>query len=224
MIREDYILAWIKRYVRWLAEIAGFIQVADHEAALRRIDQALRGLLDLGPDSVMSLSDGEILARLTLGEPSQLVQDKCVVLAALLNQLAIVCAAREQPEQSRDCLVKALHLVLGLKLRAEAVHVAGYAPTIENLEERLKSFDLPPRTYAALMIYHERAGQFDKAEDALFSLLEAAPGQAEAIELGAALYHRLQSLSDEVLTAGNLPRAEVEAGLAELGRRAAAKP
>lgn len=219
MIREDYILAWIKRYVRWLAEIAGFTRVSDHEAALRRIDLALRTLLDTGPDSVTSLGDGEILARLTLGEPSQLVQDKCTVLAALLHQLGIVCLAKEQPGQARDCFVKALHLVLGMKLRAEGTQLADFAPTVQDLVERLKPFELSPRTYAALMVHYENEGQFAKAEDALYALLDAAPANRDALEIGLGFYSRLEALGDETLAAGDLPRAEVQAGLADLRQR-----
>ena len=73
MIREDYLIAWIKRYVRFLAEIAGFIKTQDFEAAARRADLALRELLNLGSDSVISLTEGEILARLALGDPPPVV-------------------------------------------------------------------------------------------------------------------------------------------------------
>jgi hypothetical protein len=72
------------------------------------------------------------------------------------------------------------------------------------------------RTHAALMIYHEQEGHFAKAEDGLFAMLEAAPDNREALAIGLAFYHRLQALSDETLLMGNLPRDEVEAGLAEL--------
>ena len=68
MIRQDYILEWIKRYIRWLAEIVGLVRAQDYEAAIRRIDLALRTLLEVGSDSVTDLSEGEILARLTVGD------------------------------------------------------------------------------------------------------------------------------------------------------------
>lgn len=218
MIRQDYLLEWIKRYVRWIAEIIGLVKAQDYEAAIRRIDLALRTLLEVGSDSVTDLSDGEILARLTIGEHGQLIEEKCMVMAALLKQLGIVSAAQQRPDLSRDCFLKALHLVLGLKLREEPTELAEYAPTVDELAEALKPYDLPPRTHAAMMILYERAGKFAKAEDALFALLEAAPAQADAIEMGIAFYERLLARNDEMLVAGDLPRAEVEAGLAEIQR------
>jgi hypothetical protein len=219
MIRQDYLLEWIKRYVRWIAEIIGLVKAQDYEAATRRIDLVLRTLLEVGSDSVTDLSDGEILARLTIGEHGHLVQEKCMVIAALLKQLGIVTAAQERLEMSRDCFLKALHLILGLKLREEPTELLEFAPTVEELAEALKPYDLPPRTHGALMIFYERAGKFSKAEDALFAMLEAAPGHADSVEVGVAFYQRLLELGDETLTAGGLPRAEVEAGLVEIGKR-----
>lgn len=219
MLREDYILAWIRRYVRWVLEIAGLIKVADHEAALRRIEQALRDLLGLGPDSVQTLEEGEIIARLTLGEPPAFAQEKCVVLAALLNHLASVCAARGQPDRAGTCYLRALHIMLGLRFGPPTVAVPEYAPRVEDLVAALQPYGMPSRTWAALMIYYEQTGRFAKAEDALFALLDAEPSGTDALEMGLGLYRRLWALSDDVLVAGDLPRAEIEAGLRELDRR-----
>ncbi len=94
MIREDYLIGWIKRYLRWLAEITGLLKVADYEAAARRADLALRELLGLGADSVTSLTEGELLARLTVDEPPLVVRDKCLLVASLLEALGVAAAGR----------------------------------------------------------------------------------------------------------------------------------
>jgi len=220
MLREDYILAWIRRYIQWIAEIAGLVKVEDYISALRRVDLALRSLLDLPPDSVTSLSEGEILARLSLGDPEPSVQEKCAVLSALLKQLGQVCAANGRLEQSREAYLKALQIVLGLKLQGEPPALAPYVPSVEGLLELLRGHPVPARTSGALMIYFENARQFGRAEDALFALLDASTDGSEAIEVGLGFYRRLGVLSDEVLLAGDLPRDEVAAGLAELQARA----
>lgn len=219
MLREDYILSWIRRYIQWLVELMGFVRAQNHELALHRIDLMLRALLDCGPDSVTSLTDGEILARLTLGDPPQLVQEKFVVLAAVLEQLGLVFLEQNRQEVARDCFVKALHLVIGLKLRGATPQLTEYAPPLERLIERIRPMAVSERTWASLMILLEREGKFAKAEDALFMLLDAAPTNLEAIELGIEFYKRLAALSDEALVAGDLPRPEVESGLAELQDR-----
>jgi hypothetical protein len=80
---------------------------------------------------------------------------------------------------------------------------------------------LPLETQALLMQHYERSGEFAKAEDALFAMLEAEPGNAGLVNFGASFYKRLQGQSDAALAAGNLPRSELEAGLAELRKRGA---
>ncbi len=214
MIREDYILSWIRRFLEMLAQIIGLVKADQYEAAIKAIDGALQTLLDLGPDSITTLSEGQIMARLTLGEPTQVVQAKCVMLAAVLQQLGIVCAAQRRTEESRDCLIKALHIMLGVSLGQEANPLPDYAPKLEDLTNQLKGQELPARTYAALMHYYEQAGAYGKAEDALFALRDS--GFEPAREIGVAFYERLLAQSDSTLSAGNLPRPEVEAGLAEL--------
>ena len=221
MIRQDYILEWIKRYVRWITEIIGFVRAKDYESAIRRIDMALRTLLEVGSDSVTSLTEGEMLARLSLGGLGPAVDDKCMVIAALLKQLGIVCVEKQQLAMSRDCFLKSLHLVLGLKLREEDTELADYTPTVVELAEFLKPYDLPPRTHGALMVYYEQTGEFALAENALFALIESAPGHSEPAAIGIAFYQRLLAQSDETLVAGDLPRAEVETGLAEVSKHAA---
>ena len=72
-----------------------------------------------------------------------------------------------------------------------------------------------------LMRHYERIGEFARAEDALFAWWTAEPANVELLDFGAAFYQRLLGLKDDTLAAGNLPRAEVQAGLAELDR---AKP
>ncbi len=221
MLRQDYLLGWIRRYLQWLAEIAGFLRTADYVAAARRADLALRELLGLGADSVVTLTEGELLARLTVGDPPPVVRDKCLVLAALLEALARTAAAQNDPARARECRLKALQVVLGTFLQG-AGEPPDYAPRVEDLVRDLAGTPLPPHTEAALVLYHEQRGRFDLAEDALFRLLEATDHAPEALAMGRAFYGRLRSLSEEALVAGGLSRAEVEEGLATLEARTAA--
>lgn len=222
MIREDYLIGWIKRYLHWLAEIAGLIRSADYVAAARRADLALRELLGLGADSVGSLTDGELLARLAVDDPPLVVRDKALLLAALLTALGRTAAAQNDPDRARDCWLKALQVALGVSLQGGGAWPE-FAPTPPTLLELLGPTALPPRTEAALLLYHEHRGEFARAEDALFRFLDTTGNAPEALEIGRAFYHRLRALSEEALTLGGLSRAEVEDGLAALERRAAAQ-
>ena len=52
-------------------------------------------------------------------------------------------------------------------------------------------------------------------------MLDAEPNDARLLDFGITFYQRLKSQSDASLRAGNLPRGELQAGLAELERRRA---
>jgi hypothetical protein len=223
VLREDYLIGWIKRYIRWLAEITGFIKTEDYEAAARRADLALRELLNLGADSVLSLTDGEILARLTMDAPPPVVRDKVLLVAALLYHLGETAAGKGNRDLARDCWLKSLQVLLGIQLQGGRGEWPEHVPKLAELLERLRDRALPARTEAALIIYYEHRGEFDQAETALFRLLEAVEpeGVSGVVELGRGLYQRLGVLSDEALRAGNLSRAEVQSGLRELEARLA---
>jgi pentatricopeptide repeat protein len=74
-------------------------------------------------------------------------------------------------------------------------------------------------TYAMLMRHYELAGEFGKAEDALFSMVEEEPDNLGLLDFGIGFYQRLQGKSNDALLTGNLPRVELEAGLAQLAAR-----
>ena len=73
------------------------------------------------------------------------------------------------------------------------------------------------------MQHFESTGQFGKAEDTLFALLEAGLANAAVPEFGLAFYERLSHQTDAALLAGNLPRPELETGREELRRRVKAQ-
>ena len=94
-----------------------------------------------------------------------------------------------------------------------------FVPKVDDFVAALGDVELPLRTSALLMEHYERMGQFAKAEDALFAILEAEPNSTAALDFGKAFYERLQRQDDIRLEEGRLPREELEAGLKELGER-----
>jgi len=90
--------------------------------------------------------------------------------------------------------------------------VAAVAPLLDKLDE----YELPFEINDLLWRFHEQTGDFAKAEDALFDLLDDAP---DLVPEGIDFYERLATLTDAELLEGDLPRDEVAAGLAELQAR-----
>jgi hypothetical protein len=113
-----------------------------------------------------------------------------------------------------------LHLLLDSLMRGEAGELPEFVPKVAQFVAALAGSELPVATSAVLMEHYERTGQFAKAEDALFAILDKEPDNSAAVDFGISFYERLQRQSDSRLAEGNLPRGEVEAGLKELcGRK-----
>ena len=218
MIRRDYILRMIEEFFRALARINSLKKGQQWQEASEALDEEFKRLIADGAPAVVRLSETELLARLMQEGPTQVVRDKTLMLTTLLAEAGDVAAAQGRPEQSRECYLKALHLLLDTLGRGEVSEWPEFVPKVEGLVTTLDA-PLPLRTHALLMQHYERTGEFAKAEDALFALLDAEPDNDAIVEFGIAFYERLLRQSDQALDAANLPRAEVEEGLKELQHR-----
>ncbi|MBI3851353.1 MAG: hypothetical protein HY298_13915 [Verrucomicrobia bacterium] len=218
MIRRDYILRMIEECIRALARINSLKKGQRWTEASEALDAEFQRLIGDGAQAVARLSETELLARLVQGEPTQVVRHKTLLLTALLKQAGDVAAAQDHPEHSRECYLKALHVLLDTLARGEVSDCPDFVPKVEMLVTALPP-PLPMRTHALLMQHYECTGEFAKAEDALFAMLDAEPDNDAIVEFGIAFYQRLLARSDAVLSQANLPRAEVEEGLKELCQR-----
>ena len=59
-----------------------------------------------------------------------------------------------------------------------------FVPKVEMLKEALQGAPLSLRAHAMLMQHHERTGEFAKAENALFAMLDAEPDNGAIVEFG----------------------------------------
>ncbi len=70
-----------------------------------------------------------------------------------------------------------------------------------------------------LISFHEKTQAFAAAEDALFKALEIVGDNVQILERGKMFYETCRKMADNVLEAGNLPRAEVEESYKEISER-----
>lgn len=221
MLRRDYILRMIEEFIQAVRRIRSLKNAHQWAEADAAIDDEFRRFLGEGAEKVAQLSETELLAKLVQGEPTQSVKDKTLLLVALLQEAGDLAAIQERAFASRTYYLKGLHLLLDVMASGEVYEWPEFVPKVENLLAGLEGAVLPTRTQAMLMHHYERTGQFAKAEDALFSILDGEPAHEQLLQFGLAFYERLQGQSDAALLAGNLPRPEVEAGLAEIKTRLA---
>jgi hypothetical protein len=221
MIRRDYLLRQIEQFVAMLAKIAGLAKDEQWQEASASVAGEFQRLTGMDGPEVLRLSETELLARLIQGEPTQVVESKAFMLATLLKASGDLIAGQGRLEEGRQYYLKGLHLLLDTVGRNEIGDRPDFVPTVEAFLTGLRDAPLPLPTNAMLMRHYERIGEFARAEDALFAMVDSEPANVELLDFGAAFYRRLLELDDDALAAGNLPRAEVRAGLAELDQRKA---
>ena len=219
MIRRDFILRMIEEFAQALLRIRSLKRNQRWGEAAAALDAEFERLVGDGAQAVARLSESELLARLMQDGPTHVVRDKTFMLTTLFADAGEVAAAEGRVEESRECYLKALHLLLEVLARGEVFEWPEFLPRVEMLKDALQGTPLPPRTEAMLMQHHERIGEFAKAENALFAMLDADPDNAAIVEFGVSFYERMLAQSDAALAEGALPRSEIEAGLHELLQR-----
>jgi hypothetical protein len=222
MIRRDYILRMIEDFFQILSRLKSLKKDQLWGEAHGTVDDGFQKLIGMGAPAVAQLSETELLARVIQGEPTQAVREKTLLLSALLKEAGDVAVGQDRLEEGRACYLKGLHLLLDTLAREDVFEWPEFVPRVEVFVEALAEAPLPLSTQARLMQHYERTGEFARAEDALFAMLEAEPEHPGLVEFGISFYERLRSQTDTALAEGNLPRTELEAGLAELRQRKAA--
>ncbi len=219
MIRRDYLLRMIAEFLELLNRLQSLKREEDWNEAAGLINSEFERLMGTGAEAVERLSDTELLAKIIQGEPTQIVRDKTLMVTALLKEAGDTAAAQGREEQSRLFFIKGLHLLLDVMSQGELSDWPDFVPKVEAFTSALGSGPVPLQTLARLMQHYERAGDFAKAEDALFAIVQMEPCAPGLLEFGTSFYERLSRHTDRALEEGNLPRPELEAGVQELRRK-----
>jgi hypothetical protein len=219
MFQEDYLLRQISQLVAVLQRALGLMKSDQAEAALEMIDHAFEDSLGIKPDLAVRLTREALYAVLTSGVDTPGALLRLTVAAALFNQRATIYALQDRPDDSYLCRLSALDLGLEAKQRMGGQPLPDHAPAIDGLLAELEAYQLPTETYQALLRYFETSGQFAQAEEILYEMIEADPANDALPAIGIDFYQRLLKLTDVQLSAGELPRDEVQAGLEELESR-----
>ena len=219
MIRRDYILRMIEEFAQALARIQSLKRSQSWGEAAAALDAEFKRLIGDGAQAVARLSEADLLARLMQDGPTHVVRDKTLMLTTLLKDAGEIAVAEDRLDEGRECYLKALHLLLEGLATEEVFDCPEFVPKVEMLKEALQSAPLSLRAHAMLMQHHERTGEFAKAENALFAMLDAEPDNGAIVEFGVGFYKRMLEQSNTALADGGLPRAEAEEGLNEFLQR-----
>jgi len=215
MYQRDYIMRMIEQLGVFLTRILKLKEAEKFDAARMEIDRAGKTLLGLDMSLIRALSDEKIISLL---QPTgSLDSGKCLLIAELLREEGDICERQGKEEERYTCYSKSLSLYLeALAVNADFRNQE-YLTKINALIQRLQQFTLLSHIDEKLFHYFEMTGEYAKAENHLFLLLET--DHPEILEEGIRFYERLLAKSDRELEQGNLPREEVEEGLRVLQSR-----
>ena len=198
-----------------LSQIGKLRQTRDYAEAVAVTNGSLRRTTGLSSEALLRLDSQDLVAQLSLRDELGWIEN-CLTVVTVLSQEGDLYGLQAQDEQAYRRYLKALQLLLAVQTRHPQIDLPPIIPTLESLRAKVEDIIWPEATYAALLMYYEQLGAYAQAEDMIFTWREVAPTSTSPIETGIAFYRRLQQKSDLELLAGNLPRDEVAAGLAEL--------
>lgn len=209
---QDYIKRMIEQIGEAWAEVVALLKQDDPARAIERLDQAYRDLVHLDRDLVHKTSEDFLILATTVGKVGDV--DRSLALADLLRIEAEIHEHQDEPELRAACLFKAINVLVEASLRLSHASSQEHVERIDQLATDIKGLEAAPATHWRLFRYFESRSQFDKAEDALYELLDADPDVYA--DHGIDFYQRLLKQPDHVLEQGGLPRAEVQDGLEQL--------
>jgi hypothetical protein len=209
MFRKDYLMRQIEMAAKVLAAILAKARSGQPLEALGMFDQAYQPLLGVGARLVPVLSDDQLLLMLKPGGVPD--DNRWPALVRLLVTEADLYMDLDQPAEALPRYRKALLLL---------VELGGGKPAPDPglalaLAGRLRGFHLTVAERIDVASIYEADRHYADAEDTLFEGLDADSAD-ELAEAAIAFYRRLLDKDDAELEAGNLPREEAEAGLAEV--------
>ncbi len=215
VIRQDYLMRMIQQLSGVLARIAGLRAEGRHDEALAEIGDAYGRFAGLNPSLIHALGEEDLVALLRAR--GGLDPQRTYALAELLREEAEIFASEGRPDEALPRDRKALRLYLEVLPDLEDTPSPPNLAGLDALVARLEVTDIPAGARELLLRHYETSGRYSQAEDLLFDLLDVEPGAPETADLARAFYRRLLALPDAALEAGNLPREEVNEGLARLG-------
>ncbi len=214
MVNKDYILRLAESFGRTLSIILGLRKFDKNEEALIYIDDVFLKTVGLTSNFINSLSE-DMLVR-AFSPMGQLNIESCLWAAVLLKAEGEIYEEVGNTNESYYRYVKALHLFLAALTREPSIQDTELHTQTTMLLDRLTGYDLPMSTKRLLFAYYEQFGQYNKAEDTLFEMLETGQADHAVFEYGRAFYARLQARSDDDLLISDFSRDEIAEGLEHL--------
>lgn len=205
MIKDDYSAKMSDQFNSLIKEIRNINNLRTEKLTL--IDSSLKKFIGLSSIMINSMSESDVLNLMK--RSGSLDANYCIIAAAFLYEEALISDKKKEYNISYIKYSKAFHLILNIKSSHLECEIAGYEDIMKNVSSALEDFHLPINIHKDLITYYELSGEYSKAEDKLYDLLEKPDTNFFAKKKLAEFYNNLLLKDDLTLANGNLPRSEI---------------
>jgi hypothetical protein len=220
LVQRDYILRLFEQMGQVITVVIGLKKNGEPSEALRVASDGLHGLVGFNLEDIEKLAAEDIVQLIRLSRsghasPGEQVAGQLGVVGRFLTEIADIHDIQAEPERADRARLKALHIYL-VVLVEEQSSIDEVQAAIALLVGQLSGYVLPFAISDMLWRHYEMRGDFARAEDTLFEMLETGGHDQGVVDNAIAFYQRLLEKADNDLEEGGLPRDEVLAGLSEL--------
>jgi hypothetical protein len=213
--QKDYIERAIEGFFEVLRQILGLEQLERHVEAQELLQRAAQQYLGLSLAAFDALSFEAVVRLLSAG--GSLDVNRCLMLAELRRAQAAIQEGQGLTAAALATRIAAIRLYAAAVAARGTGVLAGRKEGVGSLLEEVRPYEVPEDVHVLVWRLLLATGDFARAEDALFALMEGRPDDLALVEEGRAAYEALLERPDAELEAGGLPRGEVEEALARLG-------
>ncbi|WP_026884813.1 DUF6483 family protein [Clostridium akagii] len=205
MIKDDYSAKVSDQFNSLIKEIRNINNL--HTEKLSLINTSLKKFIGISSIMINSMSESDVLNLMKRN--GSFDANYCIIAAALLYEEAIIFDKKDEYLKAYSKYSKAFYLILKIKSLNLECEIVGYQDIMKNVSSALENFHLPFNIRKDLITYHELSGEYSKAEDNIYDLLENPDTHSFAKEKLKEFYNNLLLKDDLTLEKGNLPRGEI---------------
>lgn len=209
MLQRDYLMRMTEMLTAVIAKVMFNKETKNYEEAEKEIETAAKTIVGLDLRIINILNPEDIIQ---LMKTSDLYAGRCLVSAELLKEYADVHELNGKDNSS--IILKSLNLYIEAILSKELPEPEKYYSKINELISLIDESDLKDDLNFKIIDYYEFSGQYSKAEDMIFELIEN--NNKDIIDRSVSFYKKLLHRTDEELESGNLSREEVNDALDEI--------
>ena len=142
--------------------------------------------------------------------------EKLGFIADLFKEEGDIQKLQDQNNESINCYIRSLNYYLMISSNSETSRPNELSRKIDELVQKLDTYNFEEKTLLNLFCYYENAGEFAKADHILSKLAARNDAKVNVVDEMKSFYQRLIEKSPKELAAGGMSRTQIRNKLKEL--------